>query len=70
MHGETPKLSVASCLFMQRCCFNCRSNPHSGQNHNLHILWFIYQLYQKMINIEWVKIRMKANVAFRYFQLG
>ena len=25
------------CLFMHRCCFNCRSTPHPGQNHNLHL---------------------------------
>jgi len=29
--------SVASCLFMQRCCFNRKSTRHSGQNHNLHL---------------------------------
>jgi hypothetical protein len=29
--------SVASCLFVQRCCFNRKITRHSGQNHNLHL---------------------------------
>lgn len=58
------------CLFMQRCCFNCRSTPHCGQNHNLYFLLFIYQGCQKLINFEWVKISMKATIGIPKFSAG